>query len=166
LEATTWFGPPQTGDSIFQLGSIRRWRWDKAKASQLRSALLSRGVRLFSLGGAYQNFGGDPAVYGVQDSPLLTLCLDSGGGWETIGYLGPGPTTRDEVLRGWQDAAKTLYETATFAYVLHLPRTGPHVTIHLTLAATRWAQLSYPNPLPVCPPPIVAGTPAAGQKKR
>ena len=167
LEATTWFGSPQTGDSIFQLGGVPRSRWDKAKASQIRSALVSRGVRLFTLGGAYENFGGAPAVSGVQDSPLLTLCLESGGGWQTIGYL--GPNARDEMLREWQNAAKTLYEMATFAYVLHLPRTGPHVTIHLTAATLNlpgWPRLCYPSPLPVCPPPVVVGTPAAGQKKR
>jgi len=169
LEATTWFGPPQTGDSIFQFGGIRRWRWDKAKASQVRSALVSRGVRLFSLGGAYQNFGGDAGTTGVQDSPFLTLCLESGGGWETIGYLGLGPNARDDVLWEWQNAAKALYEMATFAYVLHLPRTGPHVTIHLTAATLNlpgWPRLYNPGPLPVCPPPVVVGTPAAGQKKR
>jgi hypothetical protein len=164
LEATTWFGSPQTGDSILQFGGIPRQRWDKAKASQVRSALVSRGVRLFSLGGAYQNFGGDAGASGIQDSPFLTLCLESGGGWEDIGYL--GPNARAEMLWEWQNAAKTLYETATFAYVLHLPRTGPRVTIHLTPAAPRLAQLSYPNPLPVCPPPVVVATPADGQKKR
>jgi hypothetical protein len=161
LEATTWFGSPQTGDSIFEFGGIRRWRWDRGKASQIRSALASRGIRLFSLGGAYQMFGGDPAdpATGVQDSPFLTLCLESGGGWETIGYLGPGPKARDDMLWEWNDAAKALYELATFAYVLHLPRTGPHVKIQLTMEALGlpgWPRLSYPSPLPVCPASVPA----------
>ena len=164
LEATTWFGSPQTGDSIFQFGSIRRWRWDRGKASQIRSAFVSRGVRLFSLGGAYDTFGGDDALSGAWESPMATLCEQTGGGWQEIGYL--GGNARGEMLWEWQEAAKSLYEMATFAYILRLPRTGPRVKIQLTLAAERLASLSYPRPLPVCPPPVVVGTPVAGQKKR
>ena len=149
LEAASWFGSPQIGDSIFELGDIRRWRWDKAKASRLRRALVSRGIRLFSLGGAHQNFGGDDVAIGVQHSPLANLCEESGGAWQTIGYL--GPDARDDMLWEWKNAAKALYDMATFAYVLRLPRTGPHVKIQLTLPAQRFRAFSYPNPLPVCP---------------
>jgi len=163
LEAITWFGSPQTGDSIFQFGGIRRWRWDKSKASQLRTAFVSRGIRLFSLGGAYDTLGGDDGLSGAWESPMGTLCEQTGGGWQEIGYL--GPNARDDMLWEWQNAAKALYDMAAFAYVLRLPRTGPHVKIQLTPAAQRFRAFSYPSPLPVCPPPTAA-TSAEGQKTK
>jgi hypothetical protein len=155
LQAATWFGSPQTGDSIFEFGGVRRWRWDKARASQVRIALVSRGIRLFSLGGAYEECGScdeTGPLSGTRESPLLRLCKETGGSWETIGYL--GPNAHDEMLWEWQNAAKSLYEMATFAYILRLARTGPHVTIQLqdNLRRLPWLlELTYPRPLPVCP---------------
>lgn len=159
LEATSWFGSPQIGDSILELGDIRRWRWDKAKASRLRTVLISRGIRLFSLGGAYSTVGGSDDLRGGWENPMATLCEQTGGGWQSIGYLGSGPDALDAMLWEWQNAAKALYEMATFAYALHLARTGPHVKIQLT--KTVHNILSYPTPLPVCPPP----SPAASAKR-
>ena len=163
LEAASWFGPAQVGDSILEFGGIRGWRWDKGKASQLRGALVSRGIRLFSLGGAYQTGGGDDYASGAWESPFGRLCEQTGGDWGTIGYL--GRNARDEMWWEWREAAKALYEEATFAYILRLPRTGPRVKIQLTPAASKpGVLLSYPRPLPVCPPPPAAS--AEGQKTK
>lgn len=84
---------------------------------------------------------------------MATLREQTGGGWQSIGYLGSGPDALDAMLWEWQNAAKALYETATFAYVLHLARTGPHVKIHLAAPSLSASLiLSYPTPLPVCQP--------------
>ena len=160
LETTTWFGSPQAGDAILLLGDIGRQ--PRRRLSQLRSALISRRVRLFSLGGAYTVEGTD--LYTEWSSPLLTISEGSGGEWESVGNLGPKAV--DESLEMWEYEAKALYEVATFAYILRLARTGPHVRIELSQQAWNrllWPRLSYPRPLPACPPPTAAASPE-GQK--
>lgn len=167
IEAAKLFGSPQIGDSILEFGDVRRWSWDKQRASQVRTALVSRGIRLFSAGGVYEipGPGTDLNVDG-DATPLAKLCGATGGGTESAGYL--GPKARDEMLREWQEAAKSLYDQATFVYIFRLTKTGPRVQIQLTPAAKRlegWPFLSYPNPLPVCPPPTSPPS-AKGQKTR
>ncbi len=166
-EATKLFGSPQIGDSILELGDVRRWRWDKRKAHELRTAMVIRGIRLFSLGGAYATTGGDPGELGsTGSSPLLNLCFATGGGWESIGYLDAEADKKMPVE--WEAAAKRLYDLTTSAYVFRLPKTGPHVQIELTAAASNldgYPQLWYPYPLPVCPPPHSAATVAGDHSK-
>jgi len=151
LQAASWFGSPQTGDSIFEFGFVPHKHWDKARASKVRTALVSKGIRLFSLGGAYFTEGTCSEGWdcGSWESPFTVLCLETGGDWETIGYL--GPRGHDEMLWELRNAAKSLYELATFAYILRLPRTGPRVKIGLSLTALQGVRLYYPSPLPVCP---------------
>jgi len=166
LKAASWFGAPQIGDSILEIGDVRRWRWDKAEAARLRRTLVSRGIRLFTLGGAYYTEGTCSEVWdcGSWESPFTVLCGESGGGSQNIGYL--GPNARDAMQWEWQEAAKALYGQTTCAYILRLPRTGPRLRIELAPAAkSLWVRLSYPRPLPVCPPP--AGfAPPSGQAEK
>ncbi|MGD0693332.1 MAG: hypothetical protein ABSB82_00595 [Terriglobia bacterium] len=152
LEATRWFGSPQPGDAILEFGMPDTW--DRAKAKRVRAELTRREIRLFSLGGAYTEAGGDAGASGEWQSPLARLCDESGGGWENLAYLGvdAGDTMRWE----WQNAAKALYDLAKFAYIVRLAKTGPRVKLQLTPATfdrPQWIHLAYPSPLPVCPPP-------------
>lgn len=148
-EAASWFGAPQIGDSILEIGDVRRWRWNKAKAARLRTALVSRGIRLFTLGGAYYTEGTCSEVWdcGSWESPFTVLVGETGGQSKDNDYFGP-----DAIQWALQEAAKTVYEWMTFAYVLRLPRTGPRVKIELAPGVkSLWVALSYPRPLPVCP---------------
>jgi len=164
LDAATWFGSPKTGDSIFLFGALSHESRDVI--SQLRSALSSRRVRLFCLGGAACSGGASDPPTGESCSPLVGVSEGSGGGWQPLGYM--GPKAEDYNLWLWRNEAKALYEMATFSYVIRLARTSPHVKIDLSPEARsrlNWPRLSYPRPLPTCPPP--AGPAAAGgQKKR
>ncbi len=163
-EATKLFGSPQIGDSILEFGDVRRWRWDKQRALQIRTVLISRGIRLFSAGGVYSIPGpGTDLIVDGDATPLAKLCGATGGGTESASYL--GPNARDEMLREWRDAAKSLYDQAIFVYIFRLAKTGPRVQIQLTPAAKRlegWPFLSYPNPLPVCPPVLAPTVLGAG----
>jgi hypothetical protein len=166
LKAASWFGASQIGDSILEIGDVRRWRWDKARAARLRTALVGRGIRLFTLGGAYYTEGTCSEVWdcGSWESPFTVLCGESGGGSQDIGYL--GPNARDAMQWEWQEAAKALYRQTTCAYILRLPRTGPRVKIELVPAAkSPWVGVSYPSPLPVCPPPAGPAPPPRQEQK-
>lgn len=150
LEAASWFGSPEKGDSILVIGGFGGPR---AKTSQVRHTLAGRGIRLFDLGaGMSDGSCTDWLLCGYSLSPDGTLAEDTGGGWEPVGYL--GPKAADENVWLWQTEAKTLYDMATFAYVLRLAKTGPHVKIELSgeaLSRLHRPRLSYPRPLPVCP---------------
>jgi hypothetical protein len=164
LQAASWFGSPQIGDSILQFGFVAQKPWDKTRASRLRSILISQGIRLFTLGGAYFMQGTCSELWdcGTWESPFTHLCRDTGGGSEEIGYL--GPKGHDEMLWESRSAAKALYDLATFVYVLRLPRTDPRLKIYLTTPTLTGPLLHYPSPLPVCPPPAAA-QPVKGKKK-
>ena len=178
VEVAGWFGRPQTGDSILLIGGFNRA--SRAKVSQVRNILVSRGIRLFLFGG-WTSFSLDPlCMLCSQQSPDVTLALVTGGANEEIGYA--GPKHPDESLRLWQNEAKSLYDIATLAYIVRLPSTGPRMTMRLSLgpgiltypgflthpgplphglgldAADLSKRgvgtaLTYPRPLPVCPPP-------------
>jgi len=161
-EAITWFGTPQTGDSIFLLGGIRPW--DRAKGADLRSALVSRGIRLFILGTAGFEITPCTTCLGSFLTPDALLSEQTGGGFEMTGYLGPHAS--DDNLRLWQSEAKALYDMATAAYVLRLERTGPALRVELSpkiRGRLEAARVHYATPVPVCPPPT-APAPARGKK--
>jgi hypothetical protein len=152
-QVASWFGAPQIGDSILEIGSVRRWRWDKSKAARLRTTLVDRGIRIFTLGGAYYTEGSCSELWdcGSWESPFTVLVGDTGGQAQDISDLGAKAV--DAMRWQWQEAAKGMYEEIKFAYVIRLQRTGPRVKIEAMLGAN-WlgVGLSYPKPLPVCPP--------------
>jgi len=151
-EVSGWFGAPQAGDSIFLVGGSEHW--PRGRTSQVCSALVSRGIRLFVLG-AWASAGECEAWLPCLESlsPDGTLAEETGGGWESIGYR--GPNAADENVWLWQNEAKSLYDMATSSYVLRLPKAGPHLKIELSpegLSHLQWPpRISYPRPLPVCP---------------
>lgn len=144
LEAATWFGTPQAGDAIIFIGDVFR-NWSRARASKARTALVSRGIRLFSLGGGINV--GTCFNCGYSLSPGAALAEATGGAWQGIGYQ--GPEAGDENRWLWQNEAKSVYDMATSGYILRLPETGPHMRIELAPGVV--AGLNYPTPLPVCP---------------
>ncbi len=129
-EASDLFGAPQAGDSIFLVGGSEHW--PRSRASQVRSALVSRGIRLFVLG-AWMTEGDECHAWvgcGEWVSPDGALAEETGGGWESIGYEGPDAADQNILL--WQNEAKALYDMATSTYVLRLPKVGPHLKIELS----------------------------------
>jgi hypothetical protein len=147
VEAAKSFERPQQGDAIILLARMVAGR----RRLELRTALTSRGVRLFS-------FGLDAMVEagssGTLINPLATLSEQTGGGWEQIGPLANKDRVTGTRLHVARKYARKLYEMATTYYTLRLERTGPHVVIGLsshTLDQTPWGRVVYPKPLPVCP---------------
>ena len=151
-EASALFGTPQPGDTIFLVGGSEHW--PRGKASEIRSALVSRGIRLFVLG-AWMTEGECQAWVPCLESlsPEGALAEETGGAWESVAYQ--GPNAADENLWLWRNEAKALYDMATATYNLRLPKAGPHLKIELSPEARsrlQWPpRISYPSPLPVCP---------------
>lgn len=161
LEAATWFGSPQPGDSIFLLSRPL----GGGRTRRVHSALGRGGIRLFSLGlGTLVHSTFDALLL----APPLELSEESGGGWEQIEGLPRKDDATDAQIELARREALELYGMIKTFYVVRLERTGPHVMIEPSLQVIDqmpWARVLYPRPLPVCPPP--AGTaPAEGNKKK
>ena len=142
------FGTPQEGDAIILLARTVAG----SQRAGVRSALTSRGMRLFSLGldAMVESGWGD----GSSINPLATISEETGGGWEQAGPLPHKDRVTDTKLRVARKYARKLYEMAATYYALRLEHTGPHVVIGLsshTLDQTPWARVVYPKPLAVCP---------------
>lgn len=91
-----------------------------------------------------------------------------GGGREPFGIMPSRVKAADWGAWLARNRAESLYRMAAFSYVLGLARTRPHVRIELseeTWHRLHWPRVSYPRPLPVCPPPA-GSAPAPGQKER
>ncbi len=151
LQAARSFGTPQEGDAIILLARTLTGN----RRAEVRSALTSRGIRLFSLalGAMVETDWGWPGS-GELVSPLATLSEETGGGWEQVGPLAHKDRVTDTRLHAARRYARKLYEMATTYYTLRLERTGPRVVIGLsprTLDQMPWARVLYPKPLPVCP---------------
>jgi len=166
IEVADWFGRSQTGDSILLIGGFRKA--SKARVLQVAKMLVSRGIRVFVLGGT-SDYVNCLDTLCVEQSPDVTLAVATGGANQEMGYA--GPKHPDESVRLWQDEAKSLYDVATMAYTVRLPSTGPRMTMRLSLGpgvltypaplgpglaadlskAGVGAHLTYPRPLPVCP---------------
>jgi len=160
IEATTWFGSPQLGDSIFLLARSPKFENSRVD-SPVQSALASRRIRLFTLGLYAMDWG---SVW----SPFIALGDQSGGGWEEVYPLPRKGGAKPASLRAARVHAKLLYEVAAEVYILRLQRTNPDTIIDLRLqdlAKMPWVRVIYPRPLPVCPPPT-GGVPLPGQKKK
>jgi hypothetical protein len=157
VEATTWFGSPENGDSIFLLARCPEFENSRAD-SAVRSALASRRVRLFTL-------GLDVMSNGYASSPFIALGIESGGDWQQVGLLPRKGPAKPANIKAAREGAKVLYQVATECYILRLQRTNPETIIDLRmqdLAKMPWVRVIYPRPLPVCPPPV-GPTPAPGQ---
>jgi hypothetical protein len=152
LEAAKSFGTPQEGDAIILFARTLTG----SRRAEVRSALTSRGIRLFCLGLGAMLESGTLASFeaGYSINALVTLSEETGGGWEQAGPLPHrGPAT-DANLQVARKEARDLYEMATTLYILRLERTGPHVFIEPSpevIDQIPWARVLYPRPLPKCP---------------
>lgn len=162
LEAATWFGSPQAGDSVFLVAR----RIAGGRAHRVRSALAAGRIRLFTLGVGTLIHSATDA--GFWETPLLELSEESGGGWEQVEDLPRKGDATDAQFELSRKEALDLYGMVETIYVIQLERTGPHVMIEPSqqvIDEMPWARVAYQRPLPVCPPP--AGTaPAEGKKKK
>lgn len=149
-EVAGWFSAPAPGDCIILVGGSEHW--PRAETSQVRSVLVSRGIRLFVLGAGISEGESEAGLPLESLSPDGALAEATGGGWESI--WDNGPAAADENPRLWWKEAAALYDIATSGYVLRLESTGPHLRIELArtaLGRLNPTRVSYPRPLPVCP---------------
>jgi len=143
LEASTWFQPPQPGDSIFLMTMHLEGR-HKTSFARVRAALAAGPIRVFGL-----QLGSDreflPAYPGstegnVSYSDKLFALTGSTGG---MGYL----------MGGLQEAAM-IYEAIAEYYLVQLSSHGPRVAIDLAPSVQSqlpMARVLYPRDLPPCP---------------
>jgi len=152
VEATMWFEPHQSGDSIFLLDRIPNSAGNRREDSRLQTALASRQVRLFTLGLDIMIWGCGESD--CVESPLIELSDRSGGDWEPMGPLPRKRQAKDASLRAARVDAERLYDVASQFYVLRLRRTSPETMVGLSLQELYrlpYATVTYPRPLPLCP---------------
>ena len=172
LEATTWFQPAQTGDSILVM-TMGLERKHKASFSKVRAAVAAGGIRVFAVQlGLSQikslSYGLRGAVpYGVPDSDLSSAGFGlntffrqtgqlsdlSGGTWVVEDTEGKTYQLTDEHLNGLMHIAERMYETIVGHYILQLDATGLQVSITLAPSALErlpWVLLRYPEYPPKC----------------
>lgn len=138
LEATTWFQPPQPGDSIFVMTAGLLQDTLHARPSKVRAALAAGRIRLFGL-----QFDG-------YDYRMVQLTGDSGG-WATW----PGFTREklDDRVMDFVHDGEEMYMEATEHYLLQFDSFGARLTIGLAPATQSqhpWAEVQYPRSLPPC----------------
>jgi hypothetical protein len=178
LEATTWFQPPQAGDSILVM-TMGLERKHKASFSEVRAAVAAGGVRVFAFQlGSYMIASVGRDVPGLRDSTpefevfgrhavfdqTRALAEGSGGSWVLEDTEeGKQYKLTDDRLRLLQAAGEGMYMEATELYLLQLNRTGPNVVIRLSLPVLSrlpWAWMRYPTYMTPCSSPA---TPAPAQ---
>jgi len=182
LEATTWFQPPQPGDSIFLI-TLRLEGKHRANFSTVRAAVAADRIRVFTfqLGEVLIRtpdtirapaFGEswDMATFGHGLSFVQALALSrESGAWAVVENTEKGKEYKltDERLQELTRNAEQMYRAITEYYLLQLDSAGPDLFIGLAppvLEQLPWASVVYPKSLPPCsnpagPLPATAGTP-------
>ena len=156
LEASTWFQPPQPGDSIF-LVTTQLEGGNKASFSSVRAALAVGRIRVFGF-----QLAGDrlflPTYPGSTEGSVsyfdkLFALTGSTGGMAYLDVMGgPGEPT-DSQLEDLRREADTMYRAITEYYLLRLNSVGPRPVIDLAPAVRNQlplARLLYPRYLPKC----------------
>lgn len=150
VEAASWFGSPQVGDSIILFGGAPNE--GAARISQLRTSLAAGHIRLLVFSGSASTTTGGGLTEGTWVRPLARICDETGGTWEEAGFAGVAST--DQNVKLWQAEAEGLYENIRSIYLLRLERTGPDIEIGLapkSFGLGAWEEIHYPKPLLVCP---------------
>jgi hypothetical protein len=169
LEATTWFQPPQPGDSIF-LMTLHLEGKHRASFSKVRAAVAAGRIRVFGFQLGEQLLRITDAIntaaeslemqvfgqYSILNQTLL-LSRDSGGE-ATLENTQEGKQYKltGDRLRLLHGTGEAMYMEATDLYLLQLERTGPDVVIALAppvLEQLPWASVVYPKSLPPCSGP-------------
>jgi len=143
LEASTWFRPPQPGDSILLMTMHLEGR-HKATFARVRAALAAGPIRVFGfqLGNDREflpTYPGSTEGNVSYSDKLFALTGRTGG----MCYLMGGPRE-----------AAMIYEAITEYYVLQLSSHGPRVAIDLVPSVRSqlpMARVLYPRDLPPCP---------------
>lgn len=150
LQAASWFGLPQPGDSMILFGGFPHV--GAARMSQLLAKLMSAHIRLLVFSGSNWCTTGGDLTSGTWVRPLARVCDETGGAWQYVGYA--GAKSADENVWVWQTEAEGLYEMIRSLYVVSLERTSPNIGIDLSPQFRQQMArglVTYPNPLPVCP---------------
>jgi hypothetical protein len=177
LQATSWFQPPQAGDSILVM-TMGLERKRKASFSEVRAAVAAGGVRVFAFQlGFYMIESVGRGVPALRDSTLefevfgrhavfnqtRALAEGSGGSWVLEDTEeGKQYKLTDDRLRLLQGAGEAMYMEAAELYLLQLARTGPNVVIRLSLPVLSrlpWVRVEYPRYMTPCSSPATP-TPA------
>lgn len=171
LQATTWFQPPQPGDSIFLMTMNLEGR-HKASFSTVQATLAAGHIRVFGfqLGGYsifLPTYPGSAEGHVSYLDKAFALTGSSGGmalletPWE------PYELTGDR-LEEPQREAKMLYEAITEYYLLQLDSIGRDLVIDLAPTVRSQlplARVLYPRHLPPCSNPAGTLPAAAGIPK-
>ena len=174
LEATTWFQPPQAGDSIF-LMALNVESKHRASFSSVRDAVTAGRIRVFGfelgevsqpppLGSTSDYFPNTPDVGFGNRNHLLDLTRESGGRFAFDDTEVPGYRLTDARLGVLRYAGESMYKPVTEHYLLQLDSTGPNVSIRLApsvLSGVPWVTVSYPTCLPAC-----SSTPTRGSRQQ
>jgi len=160
LEATTWFQPPQTGDSVLVVTMGLESR-HKAGFSKVRAAVAAGGIRVFGFQlGAYSvdslsggsNFD-SLYIQGFGKISRLdqTFVLSEGSGGRAVledSQQGKQYRLTDERLEELKNKGEMMYEEVTKYYALQLDSVGPGLAVGLTqpvLSQLPWVLIYYPE---------------------
>lgn len=160
LEATTWFQPPQTGDSVLVVTMGLESR-HKAGFSKVRAAVAAGGIRVFGFQlGAYSvdslsggsNFD-SLYIQGFGKISRLdqTFVLSEGSGGRAVledTQQRKQYRLTDERLEELKNKGEMMYEEVTKYYALQLDSVGPGLAVGLTqpvLSQLPWVLIYYPE---------------------
>jgi hypothetical protein len=157
LEASTWFRPPQLGDSVVVMTMNLEGRHEVGFSS-LRRALASAHIRVFAFQlGSYLHYLGPPGPGGdIGETSYSVKAFElarSTGGIAFLEEIGaPGlPTSRQlDILERHADL---MYRAVTQCYFLRLDPVGPQTVIALGAEARSQlplARVLYPRYLQAC----------------
>ncbi len=166
LEASTWFQPPQAGDSIFLMAMHLEGK-SNVSFRKARATLAAGPIRLFGFqfGSPELDYTGNPIGWVERSVQMFALSRESGG----VAVLENTETERykltDNHLQEAKNSGEEMYKAAAEYYALALDFIGPHLRVDLapsTKSQVRMAIVLHPQHLPPCSS-ITAATPAQAE---
>jgi len=156
LEAASWFGPPQSGDSIIVISTEPESKHN-ANYTMVRRVVAAGAFRVFyiplwesspTVQPGWPNEGGDNSPRDIYALARASGGLELGGPWQ-----------------GCRDKVEQLYSAIAEFYVLRVSSIGRDLNIFLSPAyqkRLRMAMLLYPWNLPACSTPTEAKSQTSG----
>ena len=177
IEASTWFQPPQPGDSIFVM-TLGLEKNHHTSFSTVRAAVAAGGIRVFAFQLASYAVNIASPAYGGPDTSsefeafgqnsalrqTLDLARDSGGEIAIEDTEQPHYALNDDRLRHMKDIGELMYHAATQYYALRLDWMDKNLVIGLAPAVQDqypWGFVFYPRRPSAC-----SGSQAGGSGHR
>jgi hypothetical protein len=167
LEASTWFQPPQAGDSIFLMAMHLEGK-SNVSFRKARATLAAGPIRLFGFqfGSPELDYTGNPIGWVERSVQMFALSRESGG----VAVLEDTEQGRQYQLTNGRleelrNNAQQMYSAVTNYYALQLDSISPHLRVDLAPSAksqVRMAIVLHPQHLPPCSN-ITAATPAQAE---